>query len=460
MSNYSKNIWFNGDVIPFNEAKIHVLSHCLHYGTGVFEGIKCYNTPNGPAIFRLEEHMNRLHESAKAYKIKIPYSSKELCQGTIDLISANNLKESYIRPIAFYGYDTLGVHPKDCPVQVSIGTLNWGAYVGKDALEKEKIKCAQILLSPDDTETRRRHLNARATIATLIKSKIVPVINENDTVTTSEIKFGDNDRLAARVAQMSSSDLLILLSDIDGLYDKNPHQHENSKHIPVVNEITDKIINMAGSSHYEHASGGMITKLEAAKITRLSGCTLIICNGENEHSILRLSQGCRHTIFRVNDTPLTARKKWIAAGLNISGNKTVDDLHKELGKIMWDNVGMSRSKKSLQNALALIPQLKDDFWNNINIPGKNTEFNPELEKAGRLADFIELGELMAHDALAREESCGGHFREEHQTDENEARRDDEQFAYVAAWEYVKSKHKLHQEKLDFENVKLATRSYK
>ncbi len=205
----------------------------------------------------------------------------------------------------------------------SVGQIEL-AYSWKDALEKEKIKCAQILLSPDDTETRRRHLNARATIATLIKSKIVPVINENDTVTTSEIKFGDNDRLAARVAQMSSSDLLILLSDIDGLYDKNPHQHENSKHIPVVNEITDKIINMAGSSHYEHASGGMITKLEAAKITRLSGCTLIICNGENEHSILRLSQGCRHTIFRVNDTPLTARKKWIAAGLNISGRLIVD----------------------------------------------------------------------------------------------------------------------------------------
>ena len=154
------------------------------------------------------------------------------------------------------------------------------SYSWKDAVEIEKIKCAQILLSPDDTETRRRHLNARATIATLIKSKIVPVINENDTVTTSEIKFGDNDRLAARVAQMSSSDLLILLSDIDGLYNKNPHQHKNSKHIPVVNEITDKIINMAGSSHSEHASGGMVTKLEAAKITRLSGCTLIICNGE------------------------------------------------------------------------------------------------------------------------------------------------------------------------------------
>ena len=166
MSNYSKYIWFDGQIIPFDEAKVHVLSHCLHYGTGVFEGIKCYNTSNGPAIFRLEEHMNRLHESAKAYQIKIPYSSKELCQGTIDLISANNLKESYIRPIAFYGYDTLGVHPKDCPVQVSIGTLNWGAYVGKDALEKG----AHITISswkkyqsdsfPASTKTSGQYLNS------------------------------------------------------------------------------------------------------------------------------------------------------------------------------------------------------------------------------------------------------------------------------------------------------------
>ncbi len=146
--------------------------------------------------------------------------------------------------------------------------------------------------------------------------------------------------------------------------------------------------------------------------------------------------------------------------LNIRGNKTVDDLHKELGKIMWDNVGMSRSKTSLNKALNLIPQIKSDFWNNVNIPGKNEEFNPELEKAGRLADFIELGELMAHDALAREESCGGHFREEHQTDENEAKRDDQNFSHVAAWEYAESKHKLHQENLKFENVELATRSYK
>ena len=144
MSNYSKNIWFNGSLVPFNEAKIHVLSHCIHYGTGVFEGIKCYNTPNGPAIFKLKEHMDRLHQSANNYKMKISFSSEELCKGTVDLIAANELTDAYIRPIAYYGYDTLGVHPKDCPVDVAIGTLNWGAYVGKDALRKG----AHITISP------------------------------------------------------------------------------------------------------------------------------------------------------------------------------------------------------------------------------------------------------------------------------------------------------------------------
>ena len=146
--------------------------------------------------------------------------------------------------------------------------------------------------------------------------------------------------------------------------------------------------------------------------------------------------------------------------LSINGSKTVDDIHKELGKVMWDNVGMSRNKKSLNRALDIIPNIRNEFLNNLNVPGTNNEFNPELEKAGRLADFIDLGELMAKDALNREESCGGHFREEHQTDDNEARRDDDNYAYVAAWEYSKDKHQLHKEKLEFENVKLVTRSYK
>ena len=146
--------------------------------------------------------------------------------------------------------------------------------------------------------------------------------------------------------------------------------------------------------------------------------------------------------------------------LSIKGTKTVDDIHKELGKVMWDYVGMSRNKEGLLKALKLIPDIRKDFLTNVNIPGSKNEFNPELEKAGRLLDFIDLGELMAKDALSREESCGGHFREEHQTDENEAKRNDKDFAYVAAWEYNKNTHNLHKEKLTFKNVELTTRSYK
>ena len=145
---------------------------------------------------------------------------------------------------------------------------------------------------------------------------------------------------------------------------------------------------------------------------------------------------------------------------NINGNKTEDELHKELGKIMWDNVGMSRNENNLEQAITKITNLKNNFWNDLKIPGSNKEFNPEIEKAGRLIDFIELGELMAKDALNRQESCGGHFREEFQTDENEALRNDEEFSYVAAWEKSDQDHKLHKEKLAFENVKLSTRSYK
>ena len=146
--------------------------------------------------------------------------------------------------------------------------------------------------------------------------------------------------------------------------------------------------------------------------------------------------------------------------LSIKGKKTVDDLHKELGKIMWNNVGMSRTEKGLKETIKLLSELKEEFWKNVNIPGNNFELNMELEKAGRLADFIELGQLMAVDALHREESCGGHFREEHQTDENEAKRNDKDYSYVAAWEHNTNKPLLHKEELVFKSVKPATRSYK
>jgi branched-chain amino acid aminotransferase len=144
MIDYSRNIWMDGKLIPFNKANIHVMSHCIHYGSAVFEGIKCYNTSRGPAIFKLKEHMQRLHASANAFNISIPFSVDELCKATIDLVKSNDVKDCYLRPIAFYGFDTLGVHPKECPVQVSIATLNWGAYVSKEALAKG----ARITVSP------------------------------------------------------------------------------------------------------------------------------------------------------------------------------------------------------------------------------------------------------------------------------------------------------------------------
>ncbi len=147
--------------------------------------------------------------------------------------------------------------------------------------------------------------------------------------------------------------------------------------------------------------------------------------------------------------------------LNNKGTKSVDYYHKQLGKIMWDNCGMARNAEGLKKAISEIKALREEFWKNVRVTGKANEYNQELEKAGRVADFLELGELMCHDALSREESCGGHFREEHQTEEGEALRDDENFAFVSAWEYnADGEPKLHKEELKFENVELKQRSYK
>lgn len=148
--------------------------------------------------------------------------------------------------------------------------------------------------------------------------------------------------------------------------------------------------------------------------------------------------------------------------LAVKGSRSPDDIHRELGHLMWEYVGMSRNESGLKKALELIPKLRDEFWNNVNIAGEKNHINPELEKAGRVADFLELGELMAHDALERNESCGGHFRDEYQTSDNEALRDDENYCYVAAWEWGGGKNQkvLHKEELEFERIQLATRSYK
>ncbi len=155
-------------------------------------------------------------------------------------------------------------------------------------------------------------------------------------------------------------------------------------------------------------------------------------------------------------------KEGVKKLLSINGTKTVDELHRELGQVMWDNVGMARNEKGLKEAISKIKDIREEFWKNVKVLGENEELNQSLEKAGRVADFIELGELIAKDALHRNESCGGHFREEYQTEENEAKRDDENFAYAAAWEFkgVNEEPELHKEQLEFENVHLTQRSYK
>jgi succinate dehydrogenase / fumarate reductase flavoprotein subunit len=147
--------------------------------------------------------------------------------------------------------------------------------------------------------------------------------------------------------------------------------------------------------------------------------------------------------------------------LTIRGTKSVDHFHKALGKIMWEKCGMARNAQGLTEAIAEIKKLRAEFWKDVRVTGEADELNPELEKAGRVADFLELGELMCLDALNRNESCGGHFREEFQTEEGEAKRDDENYAYVAAWEYIaESTYELHKEELKFESIKIAARSYK
>jgi succinate dehydrogenase / fumarate reductase flavoprotein subunit len=156
-----------------------------------------------------------------------------------------------------------------------------------------------------------------------------------------------------------------------------------------------------------------------------------------------------------------AIREKIAKLFSVNGTLSPDDIHKELGHIMWDNVGMARSEESLKKALVEIPKLREKFWKNVRVAGKGEEFNQELEKALRLADFLEMGELMARDALNRNESCGGHFRVEYQTSEGETLRDDQNYAYVAIWEYKgDAEPVMYKEELKFEAVKLAQRNYK
>ncbi|HMI74986.1 MAG TPA: glutamate 5-kinase [Steroidobacteraceae bacterium] len=199
------------------------------------------------------------------------------------------------------------------------------AHAYKELLEVHEITVAQILLTLGDTEQRRRYLNARGTLNTLLALGAVPVINENDTVATAEIRYGDNDRLAARVAQMIGADCLVLLSDIDGLYTANPSEDPDAQFIARVLEITPAIEAMAGGTGSDMGSGGMQTKIAAAKIAIAAGCHLCIALGAVEHPLQRLEEGARCTWFVPSSTPLATRKQWIAGTLKPAGAISVDD---------------------------------------------------------------------------------------------------------------------------------------
>jgi glutamate 5-kinase len=198
------------------------------------------------------------------------------------------------------------------------------AHAYQDLLGERDIRIAQVLLTLDDTENRRRYLNARSTLETLLRLGAVPVINENDTVATNEIRYGDNDRLGARVAEMVSADCLALLSDVDGLYDADPVSNPAARLIPEVHEITPEIESLAGASSTAYGSGGMRTKIMAARIALAAGCATVIANGHKLRPIEAIEEGGPSTWFIPHKTPRAARKQWIGGSLKSRGQLVID----------------------------------------------------------------------------------------------------------------------------------------
>jgi glutamate 5-kinase len=227
------------------------------------------------------------------------------------------------------GRRELGLDPKKARLEDNQAAAAAGqillAHAYKEVLGSRGIKVAQILLTLDDSESRRRYLNAVRTLTTLMRARVVPVINENDTVATAELRYGDNDRLAGRVAQMISADCLVVLSDVDGLYDRDPQQHPDATHIPEVTAVDAELMASAGGPGSRHGSGGMRTKLEAARIAISAGCRMVITSGHVMRPIRTLREGARATWFLSQASPQAARKQWIAGSLRPKGRIVVDD---------------------------------------------------------------------------------------------------------------------------------------
>ena len=206
----------------------------------------------------------------------------------------------------------------------------------QDALGHYDITAAQILLTPDDTEVRRRFLNARNTLEKLLEFGVVPVINENDTVATEELRYGDNDRLAARVAQIVMADGLILLSDVDGFYTADPRKDDSAEHLPLISAFSDDLFAMAGSAGSDSGSGGMITKLQAAQIATHAGCATFISSGDMDRPLHALANGGKCSVFVGEGSPASARKQWLAGVLEVRG-----ELHLDPGAVVALKQGKS-----------------------------------------------------------------------------------------------------------------------
>lgn len=215
------------------------------------------------------------------------------------------------------------LHLEETQAAASAGQITL-SQAWRDALHKYGITTGQILITPNITEERRYYLNARTTIRTLLGLGAIPIINENDSVATAEIRYGDNDRLSARVAVMVEADCLILLSDVDGLYTAPPATHPDARHIPLVDAITPEIEAMAGGAANHLSRGGMTTKIEAGKIATKSGTAMIVARGTDPHPLRALEDGARHTLFSATQSPAAARKRWILASLDVFGSIHID----------------------------------------------------------------------------------------------------------------------------------------
>lgn len=222
------------------------------------------------------------------------------------------------------GFDAQQARLEDNQAAAAVGQIVL-AHAYKELLSSHDISVAQVLLTLGDSENRRRYLNAVRTLTTLIRARVVPVINENDTVATAELRYGDNDRLAGCVAQMISADFLVTLSDVDGLFSADPQSDPAAEHIAEVSQIDSELLAMAGGPGSSHGSGGMRTKLEGARIAVDAGCRAVITNGHVDRPLAALTAGARATWFLPTSSPLAARKQWIAGSLKPRGRITVDE---------------------------------------------------------------------------------------------------------------------------------------